>query len=65
MLQTSLLLVKSLNKTYIVGSHFLSVICFSFPKAIIFTFISLYIQKDCCNTDFLEQFKRFTVVTKR
>ena len=38
MLQTSLLLMKSLNKTE--TSIFLSVVCSLFPKAIFLTFIS-------------------------
>ena len=39
MLQTSLLLMKSLNKT--VTPIFLSVVCSLFPKAIFLTFIPL------------------------
>ena len=38
MLQTSLLLMKSLNKTE--TSIFLSVVCSLFPKAIVLTYIS-------------------------
>ena len=38
MLQTSLLLMKSLNKTE--SSIFLSVVCCLFPKANVLTFIS-------------------------
>ena len=41
MLQTSLLLMKSLNKTE--TPIFLSVVCSLFPKAIFFTFILPYI----------------------
>ena len=39
MLQTSLLLMKSLNKTE--TPIFLSVLCSLFPKAIVLTFISM------------------------
>ena len=44
MLQTSLLLMKSLNKTE--TPIFLSVVCSLFPKAIFLTFILLYFQND-------------------
>ena len=40
MLQTSLVLMKSLNKTE--TPSFLSVVCSLFPKAIFLTFIEIY-----------------------
>ena len=44
MLQTSILLMKSLNKTE-TSIFFLSVVCSLFPKAIFLTFISLKVEE--------------------
>ena len=50
MLQTSLLLMKSLNKTE--TPIFLSVVCSLFPKAIFLTFISMLFRLiQYCSTE--------------
>ena len=53
MLQTSLLLMKSLNKTE--TPTFLSVVCSLFPKAMFFTFILLHCSWYWCRVAAVER----------
>ena len=63
MLQTSLLLMKSLNKTE--TPIFLSVVCSLYPKAIFLTLSVQIKKKNIGKSNFSEQFRKLTNRYKR